>query len=123
MQFRLRTSAKTANDLKYLQTCTNLNPNVLARLAIALSLLDPLSVEDGESNSAGLEFQRATLTGSKDILYKALIIQHAGRRLTDEEYFPDYIKRHLDRGCALLMNEYKYAGNYERMIQNLACGN
>jgi DNA sulfur modification protein DndE len=123
MYFRLRTSAKTAYDLKYLQSCTNLTPNILARLAIALSLKDPSPVDELKTNNNGLEFNRATLTGSYDIIYKALIAQHCGRRLTDEEYFPNYIKLHLDRGCPMLINEYKYAGNYEKMISNLIHSN
>lgn len=119
MFFRLRTSIKTANDLKFLQDATKLTPNILARIAIAISLRDSNPVDNLKTNNNGLEFMRSTLTGNHDVIYKALIAQHCGRRLTDEEYFPHYIKLHLDRGCAMLMNEYKYAGNYEKLINNL----
>ncbi|MFZ3172298.1 MAG: DndE family protein [Carboxydocellales bacterium] len=119
MQFRLKTSVKTMNILKDLQSCTNLTPNVLARLAISLSLGDPDQVDNFPTNTNGLEFNRHTLTGSHDLIYKSLIAQHCGRHLTDEEYFPYYIKLHLDRGVIKLFNEYKYAGNFEKLITNL----
>lgn len=117
----MRTSGKTANILKSLQVKTNLTPNVLARLAISLSLLDPEPVNDNElANTAGLEFNRQTLTGSQDAVYKAVISQHAGRYLTDGEYFPVYIKKHLDRGAPRLKNEYDYVGNSEKFLISLA---
>ena len=41
MNFRLKTTEKTASSLKYLHSATGLTPNILARIAISLSLLDP----------------------------------------------------------------------------------
>lgn len=120
MQYRLKTSRKTHDILKELQSSTNLTPNILGRLAISLSLLLNDSIEDFETDTNGLEFNRHTLTGHYDFIYKALIAQQIGRRLTDEEYFPTLLKKHLDRGARLLINEYKYAGNYEKLIKSLA---
>ena len=120
MQFRLKTSHQTAEILKYLQSCTGLTPNVLARLAISLSLLDQEPVANFITNANGIEFNRHTLTGQYDVVFKCLIAKHENRPITDNEYFPDLIKLHLDRGSAKLQNEYKYAGNYEKFIINLA---
>ena len=121
MQFKIKTSLKTANTLKDLQARTKLTPNVLARLAISLSLRDPTPVNDLElDNQVGLEFNRQTLTGSYDAMYKVLVAQHAGKALTDEEFFPEYIKKHMDRGASKLKNEYDYAGNVEKFLINLA---
>ncbi|AGE22667.1 DNA sulfur modification protein DndE [Geobacillus stearothermophilus] len=120
MQFRLKTSKETMDILKQLQSSTNLTPNVLARLAIALSLLSKEPIESFESDTNGLEFNRNTLTGEYDFVYKALIAQQLGRPITDDEYFPSLIKKHLDRGAKWLENEYKYAGNYEKLIKGLA---
>lgn len=120
MQFRLKTSKDTMDILKQLQTNTNLTPNILARLAISLSLLLEEPIEHFESDTNGLEFNRNTLTGTQDFVYKAIIAQQLGRPVSDEEYFPTLIKKHLDRGAKLLENEYKYAGNYEKFIKSLA---
>lgn len=106
--------------LKQMQINTNLTPNILARLAISLSLLLDESIEQFDSDTNGLEFNRNTLTGTYDFAYKAIIAQQLGRAITEEEYFPTLIKKHLDRGAKLLENEYKYAGNYEKFIKSLA---
>ncbi len=119
MHFRMRTSAKTMHILKDLQIKTRLAPNILARLAIGLSLQDLDPIDDLEVDNSGLEFNRHTLTGEHDVVYKALISQHCRRHLNDDEYFPEYIKKHLDRGALKLSNKYEYAGNAEKFLTTL----
>lgn len=119
MNFSLKTSRKTQETLKILEAATRLAPNILARLAINLSLTNPAPIPEKEADTTGLDFRRPTLTGSYDFLFKSLISQHTGRHLTDEEYFPFYVKQHLERGTVRLEQEYKYAGNYEKFVQNL----
>lgn len=119
MNFRLKTSKYVADKLKQLQDVTNLTPNILARIAVALSLKnpDPISTEVPDSN--GLEINRHTLTGGQDTVYKALVAQHTGREITDNEFFPTLFNAHLERGIRLLSNEYQHAGNSEKLIKNL----
>lgn len=119
MNFRLKTSKGTAERLKQLQASTGLTPNVIARIAVALSLKERKPVNQIIKDSAGLEFNRNTLTGSYDFLFKSLIAQVENREVSDDEYFPGLFNAHLEIGTRLLMNEYKYAGNYEKLITNL----
>jgi len=118
MNFRLKTSKHTGEVLNSLQNTTNLTWNVLARIAIALSLKDssqPPKVDD----KSGVDIHRNALTGENDYLFKAIIRQHAQSNISDEEYFPDLFNAHLERGIRLLENEYKHAGNYEKLLLNL----
>ena len=46
----------------------------------------------------GLELNRQTITGQYDEVFKCLMEIKAGRSLNDDEYFPEYTKKHLDRG-------------------------
>lgn len=119
MNFRLRMSLQTTNILKELQKSTQLTPNVLARLAISLSLIQPELPPEKEIEQNGMEINRHTLTGQHDLMFRCLIAQRHGRRITDKEYFPGLVNRHLDRGAKLLLHEYKYAGNYEKFIKHL----
>jgi DNA sulfur modification protein DndE len=119
MNFRLRTSKQSEEKLKNLQSTTNLTPNILVRLAISLSLKVKSMPSEDLANTNGLEFNRNTLTGEYDYIFKALITQHAEREVTDEEYFPSLFNLHLERGVSLLDSEYKHAGNYEKFIINL----
>lgn len=118
MNFRLKTSQYAAEKLKQLQSSTNITPNILARIAVSLSLKEPNPVSLVE-NTNGLELNRNTATGEYDYIYKTLIAQHAQREISDDEYFPDLFNAHLERGIRFLTNEYQYAGNYEKLIINL----
>ncbi|WP_281884736.1 DndE family protein [Paenibacillus sp. YYML68] len=119
MNFRLKTSKATAERLKTLQDSTRLTPNVLARYAIILSLKEQIPIKKNAKDVGGIEFLRNVLTGPYDFIFKVLIAQHEKREITDEEYFPGLLNNHLERGSILLLNEYNYAGNYEKMITNL----
>lgn len=118
MNFRLKTSSSAGEKMLALQTNTGLTWNILARLSISLSLKDPsMPAEVADRN--GLEIHRNALTGELDFVYKTLIKQHAKRNIPEEEYFPDIFNAHLDRGIQLLNNEYRYAGNFEKLLLNL----
>ncbi|ULT59602.1 DNA sulfur modification protein DndE [Neobacillus drentensis] len=118
MNFRLKTSKVTGEKLVSLQAATGLTWNILSRIAVALSLKDSSTPELVESKS-GVDIHRNAMTGENDYIYKALIRQHAKRNISDEEYFPDLFNAHLERGIVLLENEYKHAGNYEKLLVNL----
>ena len=118
MNFRLKTSKETGEKLVSLQTTTGLTWNILSRIAVSLSLRIP-SLPELVENKSGVDIHRNAMTGEHDYIYKALIRQHAKRNMSDEDYFPDYFNAHLERGIVLLENEYKHAGNYDKLLQNL----
>jgi DNA sulfur modification protein DndE len=118
MNFRLKTSKATGERLNSLQAATGLTWNILSRIAVSLSLRDSSTPELVE-NKSGVDIHRNAMTGENDYIYKALIRQHANRNISDEEYFPDLFNAHLERGIVLLENEYKHAGNYEKLLVNL----
>lgn len=121
MIFRLKTSAKCQRTLTELHSKTNITPNILCRYAISLSVLQDTPVDlDKVKDSTGQEFNRQILTGRYDSIFKAIIIQNAKKPLTDEEYFPTYIKAHIERGVELLRNNYDLTGNKDKFLINLA---
>ncbi|ETJ30661.1 hypothetical protein Q604_UNBC14826G0001, partial [human gut metagenome] len=66
-------------------------------------LKEETSIDEYESNDTnGLELQRATVTGDFDSIFKALIEVKLGRNINDDEYYPYYMKLHMDRGAELL---------------------
>ena len=98
---------------------TRLQPFALAKIAIAMSIRneEKLTTDEFLSDTDGLELNRQTISGEYDDLFKALIVQHENKLLTDDEYFPKYLKAHLDRGAKLLYSEFKYSGS--RFYQHL----
>lgn len=121
MNFRLRTSRKIENEIKSLQQLLNLQPYILVRLAVALSLKTEEQIQvDHYKDNSGLEFNRSTITGEFDAMFKAMIIEDAGKPLSDNDYFPSYFKAHLERGIPILSEHYRYAGNAEKLITQLS---
>ena len=114
MIFKLRTSKKTMEIFEQIGQSTNLQPFSLAKIAIALSIASntPLEEDNFKTNNEGLELNRQTITGDHDTLFKSLIIAELKEPLTEEEYFPKYLKAHLDRGALLLESEFRYSRNF-----------
>lgn len=107
MSSKLKISEKASKKLVTLSMKLNLRRNIICRLAIGKSLSEKESVKKIEpEDNAGFEFNRYTLTGDQDILFKALIIQHEKRKFSDFDYFSIYIRNHIERGLKLLSDEY-----------------
>lgn len=87
----------------------NLKPFALAKVSIALAIHSGYKFDGKLADSNGLDLNRQTITGDYDLLYKKLIENNEGKHISDDEYFPDYIKAYMDHGAILLERECKYA--------------
>jgi len=114
MAFKLKTSKKASEIFDRIESSENLPCYTLVKLAMALSLKSniPLKESDLQTNTLGRELNRQTITGDADVLYKCLMELHAGKHLTDDEFFPMYVKAHIDRGAILLDQEQRYGGDF-----------
>lgn len=114
MVFKIRTSKKTEELFQLIEASENLQPYVLSKLAISLSLKsnENLTDEDFKTDNNGLELNRQTITGEYDELYKCLVIMKEKKHIDDDEYFQKYIKAHLDRGAKILYSEFRYGGDF-----------
>ena len=114
MAFKLKTSKKASEIFDRIESSENLPCYTLVKLAIALSLRskEPLKEADFHTNALGRELNRQTITGDADALYKCLMELHAGKHLTDEEFFPAHVKAHIDRGAIFLDQEQRYGGDF-----------
>ena len=120
MTNKLRTSYQTQERFNSLTQSLGLQPFILSKLAIALSIRKgKLSAEDFKSNNDGLELSRQTIFGDHDLLFKSLIVNNAERAISEEEYFPAYVKAHLDRGSKLLFDEKRYSKDFYNHLCNL----
>lgn len=113
MVFRTRTSKETMEIFESFAKSEHLQPFVLAKLSIALSVRSGFKFsKDSMKDSLGLDLNRQTITGENDLLFKALIEMNEGRFIPDTEYFPDVLKAYLDNGAKLLQLEHKYARDF-----------
>lgn len=116
MIFRLRTSKRTQEIFEELEARTNYKPYTLVKHAIAWSIKENTSVTGFKSDSDGLDLNRQTITGDNEIYFKILMEQVEGRYLPEEEFFPGYVKAHIDRGSKLLLDMYNHAGSVDKYI-------
>lgn len=120
MANKLRVSRQTQKIFADIGRKENLQPFALAKIAIALSIKKgPLRESDYVTDNDGQELNRQTIFGDHDLLFKCLIMVGMGHTLTDDEYFPQTVKAHLDRGAKLLENEDRYTKNLYLGLCNL----
>ena len=97
---------------KEIEKREHLQPFVLAKIALSLSIKDRYSYDGGElDDTHGLELNRQTITNEYDTLYKCLIQMNEKMHIPEEKYFPAYVKAYLDNGAILLEREYKYSSS------------
>ena len=103
MSEKLKISKPVSDDLDYLSRKLDLRRNIICRLAVGKSLTISKSVRDNKlEDNNGYEFNKYTLTGDKDVVYKALIIQHEKKSMNDEEYITKYLRKHIERGIVIM---------------------
>ena len=116
MIFRLKTSKQTQEIFEELERRTNFKPYTLVKHAIAWSVAEKTSVENFKSDSNGLELNRQTITGDNEEYFKTMFELIEGRFLEEDEFFPKYVKAHIDRGSKLLLDMYNHAGSVDKYI-------
>ena len=120
MTNKLHTSKRTQNVFVSLGKSLGLQPFILSKLAIALSIKKgKINLEDLKTDNEGLELSRQTIFAEHDLMFKALIINTEGKAISDDEYFPEIVKAHLDRGAKLLEEEKRYSKDFYNHLCNL----
>lgn len=109
MTNKLHTSIRTQEIFSSLGQSLGLQPFILSKLAIALSIRKgSLDLLDFKTDNNGLELSRQVIFGDHDLLFRSLIVKNEGKVIREEDYFPDLVKAHLDRGAKILEDEKRY---------------
>lgn len=120
MTNKLHTSKKTQDIFTSLWKSVNLQPYILSKLAIALSIRKgQLQPGDYETDNEGLELSRQVIFGDHDLLFKSLIVNSEGKVIREDDYFPALVKAHLDRGAKLLEDEKRYSKDFYNHLCHL----
>lgn len=124
MNGRLTTSLEVEKKIIELQKLLKLSTKAsVMRIAIGLSLkskTDPrIDYPEKENDHGGATYQRATITGDYDELYRALMIEQIQTKLKDNELFPELYNSHISRGVELLYDEYQLRGSYDKVLDSM----
>ena len=120
MTNKLHTSVQTQEIFFSLGQSLGLQPYILSKLAIALSIRQgKLKKADYETDNNGLELNRQTIFGDHDLIFKTLIINCENKAMCEDDYFPSAVKAHLDRGAKLLEDEKRYSKDFYNHLCHL----
>ena len=115
MTNKLHTSQKTQEIFNSLGQSLRLQPFILSKLAIALSVRKgQLQADDFKTDNNGLELSRQVIFGDHDLLFKSLIINNEGKVIREDDYFPGLV-----RGAKLLEDEKRYSKDFYNHLCHL----
>ncbi len=128
MIVRFKTNVDVEVMLNKLQESLQVSTKAaIIRLAIAYSVNmegdprivkgEPKGFNAHEQN--GAEYNRFTIFGNDETVYKALMAKNLGRQITDEEFFPVLTNAHLERGIKELNSDFRLARNKDRFLLQL----
>jgi len=132
---KLQLSKLATKELDHLSARLDLRANIVCRLAIGRSLSIKASVkgyqrmveeEKGTDDVIPKEFNRFTLTGEEDDLYKILIYQHEFEcnkvKIPENQYYRGFFQLHMERGLDSLYYEYQRVNSPVRFLRSLIEG-
>lgn len=115
---RIQVSADSRNKLRILKGRTGMLPNVLCRLGLVLSLIEPGRPKPEDYPTDGSEFNRYTLMGEWDPLIVALLKERcAAEGLSpDNDNLLQCFRAHLNRGVVLLHGRVKGLSDLAKLM-------
>lgn len=119
MVFKLKTSQRTMEIFKQIETREHLQPYILVKLSMALAIKNGYHYTGELADTTGLELNRQTITNEYDVLFRSLIQINEGKHISEEDYFPSYMKAYIDYGAVLLEQESRYSTDIYAHLMNL----
>ena len=126
---RLKTTSEIENKLIELDRRIKLSSKAaIMRIALSYSIKqkgDP-RVQGGVirnydlKKQDGVDYQRLTVFGQNEELFRLLMINHLGREIGEEEFFPGLTYYHIERGINLLYSEYLYINDKDKFFEKLS---
>ena len=107
MSSKMKLSQKTSEQLDYLADSLKIRRNIICRMALGVSLNEPKAPTTIFDDSSGQEFNKPTILGTDESLFTALITQHYGKKIPDEDMFSTYMKAEISNGIHILYDQYR----------------
>ncbi len=132
MNLRLKTNLEVEKKLTELQSSLQLSSKAaVMRLAIGYSLKinDDPRYENSQyspydiKKQNGTDYNRYTIFGEDELVYKVLMQQHINQNVNDEIFFPELTNAHITRGIRELYADFKLANSKEKFIKKLLYNN
>ena len=119
MSIKMKLSAKATKQLETLATNLDLRRNIVCRMALAVSLNEKTAPKTDDADFSGQEFNKPTIMGTEEQLFNALIIQHYGRKLPEEELFSKYVRAEIINGLEIMTADYSKINSPVQFLEKL----
>jgi DNA sulfur modification protein DndE len=124
MADKLKISVETSDKLNHLSARLDLRRNIICRIAIGKSFSMNTRVENGiTGDSGGYEFNKTTIMGSEEFIFKAIASNLQGYPLYEDIFFNVIIRNHIERGMAKLFEEYERINSPAEFMKRLISDN
>ena len=104
---KLIISAQGTQKLRTLKGRTGLTPNILARIALMISLNERDQPVSRQYSVDGMEFNGYTLFGELEDLLLCLLKENNLLKATTEESMQDNVRGHIERGIEIIYPRIK----------------
>ena len=98
-RLKISKSATALIAARYREARQHYTPNIMLRNALMFSIANGDSYSNEDIDTAGTEFQIATLLGENTKIFKLLIDQYYQRKLSDQDY-KKILVYHLEKGLS-----------------------
>lgn len=119
MSIKLKLSKKTADELDVLSEALVLRRNIICRMAMGVSLNIAEPPEIAIEDSLGQEFNKPTIMGTDESTFYALITQHFGKKISDEDFFSTYVRAEITRGIHLMYEHYRRVNSQVQFFEEI----
>ena len=119
MSSKMKISQKTSEKLDYLADSLRIRRNILCRMAMAVSLDQEEAPSIEFEDSSGQEFNKPTILGTDESLFAALVTQHYGKRIPDDEMFSTYMRAEISNGIGILYALYRRVNSPVQFFEEL----
>ena len=114
---RIRVSSRTTNSFGMLKISTGLEPSVLARFALCLSIRQQGIPNPDEYNQGGSEYTGEYLFGNHEQMYAALLTDRLRNDGLDvSHYFNEMARCHINRGAIGLKQRISGLWDFYRLV-------
>lgn len=96
---RIKLSERSTQRVRTLKGWLGITPNIICRLALAVSLRQQIMPDPEQYDSLGMEINRPSLTGNFDAVLLGLLRQHCNEEeVIDEDETLELLRAHINRG-------------------------
>ena len=97
---RVRLSKEVSAQLNHIKSQTQLTPNILARVALAISIESGFDYRQLNPAGDGLEFNLPTLLGEQTLVFELLLLSETQAQTQEE--LTQALASHIENGVASL---------------------